>query len=64
MEYENSKLEWCKKELKALLEKLNEGNYQKTSETVFDHVAHTGVETDMNPELKGKPTLEEFLKDN
>ena len=59
--FENSKLDWCKEELKALLTKLNEGNYQKTAEVVFDHIAHTGVESDLNPELKKTPTLEEFL---
>lgn len=59
--FESSKLDWCKDELKALLQRLNEGNYQKTAEVVFDHVAHTGVETDLNPELKNTPTLEEFL---
>ena len=59
--FENTKLEWCKNELRILLEKLNNGNYQKTAEVVFDHVAHTGVESDLNPELKKKPTLEEFL---
>ena len=59
--FENTKLEWCKNELRVLLEKLNSGNYQKTAEVVFDNVAHTGVESDLNPELKKKPTLEEFL---
>ena len=59
--FENSKLDWCKNELSTLLKRLNEGNYQKTAEVVFDHVAHTGVESDLNPELKKSPTLEEFL---
>jgi hypothetical protein len=59
--FENSKLDWCKDELKTLLKRMNEGNYQKTAEVVFDHVAHTGVESDLNPELKKSPTLEEFL---
>ena len=59
--FENSKLDWCKNELRTLLKRLNEGNYQKTAEVVFDHVAHTGVESDLNPELKKSPTLEEFL---
>lgn len=59
--FENSKLDWCKDELKVLLKKLNDGNYQKTAEVVFDHVAHTGVESDLNPELKKSPTLQEFL---
>jgi len=61
--YENSKLDWCKSELKTLLKKLIDGNYHKTAEVVFDHVAHTGVESDLNPELKKKPTFEEFLSD-
>ena len=60
--FESKKLEWCKDELKVLLVKLQTGNYQQTTEVIFDHVAHTGVETDINPELKNKPTLEEFLK--
>lgn len=60
--FENTKLDWCKNELKVLLEHLIDGNYHQTAEVVFDHVAHTGVETDMNPELKKQPTLEEFLK--
>jgi len=60
--YESNKLDWCKNELKTLLDRLIEGNYHQTAEIVFDHVAHTGVETDVNPELKKKPTLEEFLK--
>lgn len=60
--FKHPKLELCKSELKKLLEKLIEGNYHKTAEVVFDHIAHTGVESDLNPELKTKPTLEEFLK--
>jgi hypothetical protein len=60
--FESKKLDWCKKELKTLLEKLIEGNYHQTAEVVFDHIAHTGVETDLNKELKKKPTFEEFLK--
>ena len=59
--FENTKLDWCKDELKVLLKKLNDGNYQKTAEVVFNHVAHTGVESDLNPELKKTPTLAEFL---
>jgi len=61
-QFESKKLDWCKTELKALLEKLIRGNYHQTAEVVFDHVAHTGVETDLNPELKKAPSLEEFLK--
>lgn len=60
--FENKKLDWCKEELRALLNKLIENNYHQTAEVVFNHVGHTGVETDLNPELKTKPTLEEFLK--
>jgi hypothetical protein len=58
--FENTKLDWCKDELKALLNRLSAGNYQKSAEVVFEHLAHTGVETDLNPELKQKPTLKEF----
>lgn len=61
-QFENSKLEWCKDELRILLERLLEGNYHKSAETVFNHVAHTGVETDLNDDLKLKPTFDEFLK--
>ncbi len=60
--FESKKVEWCKKELRDLLERLVAGHYHQTAEVVFDHVAHTGVETDLNPELKQSPTLEEFLK--
>lgn len=60
-QFESQKLNWCKSELKALLEKLHAGHYGKTAEIVFDHVAHTGVETDLNPELKDSPSLSEFL---
>lgn len=59
--FENTKLDWCKSELIILLKKLIDGNYHKTAEVVFDHIAHTGVESDLNHELKEKPTLEEFL---
>lgn len=59
--YGSQKLEWCKDELKALLKRLEEGHYRQTAEQVFDLIAHTGVETDTNPELKEKPTYEEFL---
>lgn len=62
-DYQNSKLDWCKKELKSLLDRLIKGNYETTANVVFDHIAHTGVETDLNPELKKEPLLEEFLKD-
>ena len=59
--FENSKLDWCKDELKTLIKKLIDGNYHKTAEVVFDHVAHTGVESDLNKNLKKEPSLEEFL---
>ncbi len=62
-EFQSKKLNWSKDELKSLVQRLIEGNYHQTAETVFDHVAHTGVETDLNPELKSKPSLEEFLKE-
>ena len=60
--FENTKLDYCKDKLKKLLEKLIEGNYHVTAKEVFNHIANTGVESDINPELKKKPTLEEFLK--
>ncbi len=59
--FESKKLEHSKAELKALLERLMEGYYQDTAEEIFHMVAHTGVETDQNPELKEKPTFEEFM---
>ena len=59
--FENSKLDWCKNELNTFLKRLIDGNYHKTAEVVFDHVAHTGVESDLNTNLKKEPTLEEFL---
>ena len=61
MKFKNTKLDFCKDELKTLLEKLISGNYHTTAEFIFDHIAHTGVETDLNPELKEKPTMNEFL---
>lgn len=60
--FESKKLDWCKTELRTLLQRLIDGNYHQTAEVVFDHIAHTGVETDLKPELKEKPTLDEFLK--
>ncbi len=60
-QFKNPKLEFCKNELKVLLEKLISGNYHTTAEFVFNHIAHTGVESDLDPELKTKPTMEEFL---
>lgn len=60
--FKSLKLESCKDELKILLEKLVADNYKQTAEVVFDHVAHTGVETDLDKNLKTEPTLEEFLK--
>ncbi len=62
LKFENTKLDWCKNELKVLINRLIDGNYHKTAQVVFDHIAHTGVETDLNKELKDKPGLEEFLK--
>ncbi len=60
--FKSKKLDWCKDELKVILNKLIEGNYHQTAEVIFDNVAHTGVETDLDPELKSKPSMEEFLK--
>lgn len=59
--FKSQKLDFCKNELKVLLEKLISGNYQTTAETIFDHIAHTGVETDLDKNLKKEPTLNEFL---
>ena len=59
--FKSKKLDWSKDELKVLLLKLQAGNYHQTAEVVFDHVAHTGVETDLEPELKKSPSLKEFL---
>ena len=56
----NSKLDWCEDELRALLLKLIEGNYQITAEHIFDHVARSGVDMKLNPELEDL-TMEEFL---
>jgi hypothetical protein len=62
--FKNQKLNFCKNELRPLLEKLISGNYHTSAETVFHHLAHTGVETDLDVELKKSPTMEEFLKSN
>ena len=59
--FKNPKLDFCKGELRSLLEKLISGNYHTTAEFTFNHIAHTGVETDLDPELKKEPTMEEFL---
>lgn len=59
----NSKLDWCEAELRALLLRLIEGNYHITAEHIFDHIAHSGVDLKLNPELE-KLTMEEFLKQN
>jgi hypothetical protein len=59
--FQNPKLDWCKDDLKKLLQRLIENNYYTTAEFLFNHVAHTGVDTDLNTELKAKPTMEEFL---
>lgn len=60
--FKSQKLDWCKDELKSLLKKLVGGNYHQTAEAVFDNIAHTGAEIDLDKELKSKPSLEEFLK--
>lgn len=59
--FKNPKLEFCKDELRFLIEKFISGNYHTTAEFIFNIIAHTGVDTDLNPELKEKPTMEEFL---
>ena len=64
MEYKNQKLNFCQKELKVLLDKLMVGNYEVSARTVFDHLAHTGVDTDLDKTLKEKPTFEEFMGSN
>jgi hypothetical protein len=62
--FKHPKLELSKVELKTLLERLIEGGYGKTAQEVFRLIAHTGVEVDTDPELKEKPSLEEFLNAN
>ncbi len=57
----NSKLVWCEEELRALLVRLIEGNYHITAEYLFDHVAHSGVDIKLNPDLE-KITMETFIK--
>jgi hypothetical protein len=64
MNFESKKLDWSKKELNALLKRLIEGQYRQTAEVVFDNIAHTGVETDLNPKLKKHPSMDEFLNNN
>ena len=60
-EFENKKLDWCRDELKVLLLRLVEGNYHTTAQFVFDHIAHTGVETDLDKSLKERPSFDEFM---
>ncbi len=59
----NFKLEYCKKELKALLKKLIEGNYNLTAESIYKHIANSGVEMDLNPSLKNSKSMQEFLSE-
>jgi hypothetical protein len=59
----NSKLTYCKTELKVLLKKLIKGNYYLTAEAVYDHIANSGVDMDLNPKLRNSKTMEEFLAD-
>ena len=60
-EIKNYKLELCEEELKALLRKLIDGGYHVTAAQVYDHIANTGVELDLKPELRNQKTMEEFL---
>jgi hypothetical protein len=60
--FKNPKLDVCKDELRALLLKLLNANYHTIAETVFDHIAHTGVETELDTSLKNEPTLVDFLE--
>jgi len=57
----NSKLEYYKKELKTLLNKLIKGNYYLTAKAVYDHIANSGVDMDLNPKLRNSKTMEQFL---
>ena len=63
-EIKNFKLEYCKKELKILLKKLIEGNYHLTAEAIYNNIANSGVEMDLNPKLKNSKTIKEFLAEN
>ncbi len=60
----NTKLKHCKRELAALLNKLIEGNYHVTAEFIYDHIANSGVEMKINPELVNKTSMEDFIKEN
>ncbi|MES3005391.1 MAG: hypothetical protein V4664_00390 [Patescibacteria group bacterium] len=60
----NSKLEYCKDELKALLNKLVEGNYHITAEFLYDHIANSGVDMKIHPELENQKTMYQFLEEN
>lgn len=62
-EIKNFKLDLCRKELKALLVKLIEGNYHLTAEAIYNHIANSGVEMDLNPKLKNSKTMKEFLEE-
>ena len=57
----NTKLEYSKKELKALLKKLIEGGYNITAEFIYDHIANSGVEMKINPDLVNQKTMQQFL---
>lgn len=58
---QNSKLAWCEAELRSLLNRLIEGNYRITAEYVFDHIAHSGVDIKLNPELENL-SMDQFLE--
>jgi hypothetical protein len=60
----NYKLDHCKIELKALIEKLIEGGYNLTAESIYDHIANSGVEMDLNKDLKNSKSMKEFLDEN
>lgn len=44
-----------------MLNKLLEGNYQITAEFIYDHIANSGVDIKIHPELAGQQTMKEFL---
>jgi len=62
-EPKNSKLEYCKPELKVLLKKLVEGRYDITAEFIYDHIANSGVDMKIHPELDGQKNMEQFLNE-
>lgn len=54
-------MELCEDELRALLQKLVDHQYNTTAEYIFDYMFNSGVEVKIDPSIVNSMTLEEFL---